>query len=184
VFRHSSYRRPGIWVSSILTAIVIPLFAACGNPSPGVAHVGASTTTTQATVSQAAPVANYTDALKYARCMRNHGELGFPDPNPDGTFSNVPAQSTSQFTRANKTCEHLLPNGGQPTQAEITAAEEAGLKTAQCLRTHGFPNLPNPKVVRAGIGGRVATLFPLKPSMGIDPNSPRFQAALKTCHGH
>jgi hypothetical protein len=55
-------------------------------------------------------------------------------------------------------------NGGQGTQASgsWTAA------FAKCMRAHGVPNFPDP----GGQGGQ------LGPGSGIDPNSPKFTAAV------
>jgi hypothetical protein len=48
------------------------------------------------------------------------------------------------------------------------------LKAAQCMRSHGVPNFPDPTESNGGqaIGFHVS---------GIDPNSPQFQAAQKAC---
>jgi hypothetical protein len=99
-------------------------------------------------------------------------------------FGNVPGQYTPQFTRASKACEPLLPDGGQPTQAQITSAGNAGLKIAQCMRTQGSPTFADPKVLPPiEPSGRVGFAFGFKPSMGIDTNSLRYQAAGKICEG-
>ena len=46
------------------------------------------------------------------------------------------------------------------------------LKFAQCMRSHGVPKFPDPKA-----GG----LLKLGSKSGVDPNTPAFQAAQKTC---
>jgi hypothetical protein len=54
--------------------------------------------------------------LKFARCMRSHGEPGFPDPTADG----LPATSlkdagisplSPQFQASAQACQHVLPAG-------------------------------------------------------------------------
>jgi hypothetical protein len=69
------------------------LAAACGGSAPsGVASVGSTTTSASAPSSAAGnsgspPSAATTKAmLVYAKCMRTHGELNFPDPKPGGGF--------------------------------------------------------------------------------------------------
>jgi hypothetical protein len=55
--------------------------------------------------------------LKFARCMRSHGEPNFPDPAANGQFTlptGMNAES-SQFQNAEKDCQSLMPNnpGGE-----------------------------------------------------------------------
>jgi hypothetical protein len=83
---------------------------------------------------------------------------------------------SSQFQTAQKVCAKLLPNGGVLSPAEVARMGERALKFSQCMRSHGVPDFPDPNIsgggVRLTIGGG--------PS-GIDPNSPQFKAAQKTC---
>jgi hypothetical protein len=164
--------------------------SACGggSASPGVASVGSTTTTTQAQSSAAAgnsgnTTANYRAALAYVNCMRSHGVPNFPDPSANGTLNvnfqtggkgGSPVSSginrnSPQYISADSTCRHLLP-GGVPTPAQNQQALTKGLKFAQCMRSHGVPNFPDPTtagVVRLGAG--------------VDPSSPQFQSARKVC---
>jgi hypothetical protein len=56
---------------------------------------------------------------------------------------------------------------------QITQADEVDyLKAVACIRTHGFPSVPDP----AFIGGSVHINVP-----SIDKNSPSFQRAVATC---
>jgi hypothetical protein len=74
-----------------------------------------------------------------------------------------------------KACQKLLPNGGPGNQTPEERAKfrDAALKFAQCMRSHGV-NIPDPQPGNGGIriGG---------PGSGVDPNSPTFQNAQKTC---
>jgi hypothetical protein len=128
-------------------------FAACGGASgPGVASVGSSTTTTS--LGAATPTTNsatyYVDAVKYSQCMRTHGVPSFPDPDGQGVIvleeQTHEALESPQGASANKACEHLLPNGGQPTAAQTQAELAEGVKYAQCMRTHGLPTFPDPTI--------------------------------------
>lgn len=119
--------------------------------------------------------------LAFAGCMRAHGLPGFPDPqistsgremqvkiSPGGLNPNSPA-----FAAATRACRHLLPNGGAPRAAGTGASvqEQAqGLKFADCLRSHGVPNFPDPE--RDGT-------FNL-PS-GLNPQAPQVQRAMQAC---
>jgi hypothetical protein len=53
--------------------------------------------------------------------------------------------------------------------------KEAALKNAQCMRDHGI-DFPDPQF---GEGGRITQK--ITRDSGIDPNSPKFKAAMKAC---
>ncbi len=160
------------------------LFAACGGTAgPGVASIGSTTTTTIAPGSaNPSPFAGinqeYDYSLSYAECMRTHGVPNFPDPikSSRGMQFNSKADSDSpQFSSANRTCEHLLPdNGGMPTAAQTATETTKLLKWAHCMRTHGLPNFADPKIISS------SRAFVIQLS-GANPKSPQFQAAQKAC---
>jgi hypothetical protein len=79
---------------------------------------------------------------------------------------------TAQFGTAMKACKHLLPGGGpgQMTRQQINNL----VKFAACMRTHGFPDYPDPVVQNGRVGEQ-----PL-PS-DIDTSSAQFEAAQQTC---
>jgi hypothetical protein len=52
---------------------------------------------------------------------------------------------------------------------------DTALAFAQCMRTHGEPNFPEP--VFQGHSAKIT----LHPGSGVDPNSPQFAAAYKAC---
>ena len=170
----------------VLVGLVVAA-TACGGGSamPGVANLGSSatTSTTVPTVAAAGDkAADYADAVAYAGCMRSHGVPDMPDPDSNGNFlvkggqvngvKGVVTNSAAAYQKADNACSHLLPNGGQMTPAEQQQAIAQALKFVQCMRTHGVPNMPDPKTSNGGIalGGR-----------GLDPRSPSFQAAQKAC---
>ncbi len=123
----------------------------------------------------------------YAHCMRGHGLPGLyvarapSSPNPGAVlmifhgFAIEGANLSSPgFQTAQNACQHLLPQGTPPTVAELHQQFISALKSARCMRFHGYPNWPDPQVMN----GRVGIGFP---SSGIDVNSPQFQSAAKTC---
>jgi hypothetical protein len=191
-------RRSRTWYGLVPLLIAVGLLAAaCGGgkaPASGVASVGKTTTTTGAASdpgggasSDGNSATNYKDAMAYSQCMRSHGVPSFPDPQPNGGFliqggkgpngsSGLDPQS-SQFQAAEKTCRHLEPNGGQisPQQKQQDLARL--LKFAQCMRSHGVSNFPDPTTSDGKIGLRIGG----SPGSGLDPNSPTFQAANKAC---
>ena len=162
--------------------------AACGGPpSAGVATLRSATTTTQTSSSQTAgsggsTTEKYKAALAYVDCMRSHGVSNFPDPSSDGRINvqfafggkdGAPASSgidrmSPQYISADQTCRHLLP-GGVPTPAQNQQALAKALKFAQCMRSHGVSNFPDP--TNAGVVRLI----------GVDQNSPQYLGAQKAC---
>ncbi len=63
---------------------------------------------------------------------------------------------------------------GSSNNGSSSSREAAGLKFADCMRSHGVPNFPDPGA--AGGGG-----IPIAAGSGINPRSPAFQAAQNAC---
>jgi hypothetical protein len=82
--------------------------------------------------------------------MRSHGVPGFPDPTTRAfKFALTPSSGNARspsFRSAVTACQHLLPDGGPPSEspARAQARIAAALAFARCLRSHGFPNFPDP----------------------------------------
>jgi hypothetical protein len=131
---------------------------------------------------------NFAQVLaKYAACMRSHGE-------PDTYIARAPSSpapgvtllvfhgfavngvdtSSPQFEPAMKACQRWLPHGTPPSAAEQHQAFVQGVKAARCMRTHSYPDWPDPQ---AGPGYNFQPL----PPPSIDTSSPQFQAAAKAC---
>jgi hypothetical protein len=84
--------------------------------------------------------------VKEARCMRSHGVPNFPDPKPGGP-SVVPNGINPQapaFKSAQKACARFLNGGGGGSAAGLASEKLALLSLAKCMRSHGFPNFPDP----------------------------------------
>jgi hypothetical protein len=123
----------------------------------------------------------------FAACMRGHGVLNFYLSNSAAASNSSTTLSimghyvtgvnpqTSQFSAAMKACKHLLPGGGphQMTQQQINNL----VKFAACMRSHGYPDYPDPVVQNGGVMEQ-----PL-PS-NIDTNSAQFQKAQQTCNSN
>ncbi len=165
------------------------LVASCGGPHKpqSVAHLGKNTptpTTVAATSSGAFPNLQqlYQQSLAYAGCMRTHGEPNYPDPvlvnNSHEKGVTTPGdvdQNSPQYKAANSACKHLLPNdGGGPTQAQVQQGMATLVKAAECMRSHGVPNFPDPTESHGG----KAIGFQMN---GVDPNTQQFRAAQKAC---
>jgi hypothetical protein len=160
-------------------AIALSLLAsACGGSAgTGVAQIGSTQTTTTSSSSASGSPSDRRGALvAFSACMRKHGVPNFPDPKAVGhgyglTIDNETANSP-QFKNAEQVCKKLLANGGTPTAQEQAEQLEEALKYAACIRSHGVPNFPDPKL---HAGGGI--------EMGEAPDSPQFKTAQKAC-GH
>jgi hypothetical protein len=194
--------RPLILTTLAVGALVLAA-AGCGGGggSPGIASVADSATTTSTSTSTTtqsgsadkAPsgptvgqgghfqigmrVGNAADGAKFSACMRKHGITNFPDPNGQGVITiqsgmgidpNSPA-----FRSARTACEKLLPNGGQPTPAQIAQEQKQMLALSACMRAHGVKDFPDP--TNGGLQIRV------HPGSDLDPNNPTFQKAQQAC---
>jgi hypothetical protein len=120
----------------------------------------------------------------YASCVRRHGvpdfyisRAGSTPPAPgsirEGASGWVVPPDPSPS--AQKACQHLLPRHNLPTAGELHQQFVQALKTARCMRSHGYPNWPDPTEQNGGVPNFIPA------SAGIDVNSRQFQAAAKTC---
>jgi hypothetical protein len=177
-------------LSVVVLASATLIAAGCGggSSSPGVAHLAGSSGTAGSGESSPESAASTRQKLvAYSRCMRTHGVPEFPEPNGEGGLlirSSVhnghvtgPNPKSAQFQAAQKSCAQLMPERKAPSPALQAKMQEGALKFSQCMRTHGVPNFPDPKF---GGGGQVSLQVKGGPD-GIDPNSPQFRAARKTC---
>lgn len=121
--------------------------------------------------------------VKFTACMRSHGVPNFPDPDGQGTITiTVSASlnpSSPAFQRGFAACRRLIPPGSEAghtlSQAQQQQMKARVLAFAACMRSHGVPNYPDPKFSTGGVSQG------LNAKRGIDPKSPIFQAAQKTC---
>ena len=172
------------WALASLCASV--LLIGCGRGSgAGVANLGSSRTTST-TSHTSSGGSSQSEALKYAACMRSHGEPSYPDPSSSGAIG-IQASSgvdpgSPQYKAAADACKPLLPSAGvTPAQQQQNYA--SALKYAACMRAHGEPNFPDPPapdsgngpVSQSNKGGSSAA------SNAVNPSSPQFIAANKAC---
>jgi hypothetical protein len=109
----------------IAAATLALLAAACGG--------GSSSTASSSTAAYRA------GALHYARCMRSHHVIDFPDPDSHGGFPNAgPKESDQVVNSAMRACAHLWH--GAVTPAKRT---EMVLYFARCMRAHGYTDTPD-----------------------------------------
>ena len=177
------------------------LAAGCGGAggSPGVASVASSgtTATTSTTTQSSAPAdkalggsgggqggqfqmamnVGTVDGAKFSACMRKHGITNFPDPSGSGVITIHSGMGidpgSPAFRSARTACEKLLPNGGQPTPAQIAQRQQQMLTFSSCMRAHGLKDFPDPS--NGGLRIQV------HPGSDLDPNNPTFQKAQQAC---
>jgi hypothetical protein len=153
--------------------------AACGGSNSGIGAVGQTTDT-----GNASPFA-------LSKCMRAHGVANFPDPTkgPGGEGLSISRSLGSSaltvagvtfngpaFQAAAKACKRYLPGGGGPPPPATPQQKQAALRNAQCMRTHGVPNFPDPTFpAHGGIAIRIGPQ--------VNPQSPAFQRAASACGG-
>jgi hypothetical protein len=183
-------------MSRILILIVLAglavTAAGCGSKpaAPGVAAIGTTTTTTDTTADGTAPTSGASKAnavQRYASCMRTHGVPKFPDPKAvSGGMSLTIGPGTGvdprspQFQAAEKSCRKFMPGGGKaPSPAQQAKELAKMLKFSACMRAHGLPDFPDPKVSSGG--GLELSIGGGKKGTGINPRSPVFQAAQNAC---
>jgi len=177
-------------VAVIATAALALLAAACAGGSPSSAGSGGSRSAAGST-SSPSPVG-------FSRCMRSHGVPNFPDPtSSDAVIKADPQQlgvSNAQLQAAQQACQQLIPNTGSTVEQQqelhcVTAGDcsqavvqqwMSGLRTlAQCLRTHGEPNWPDPIISSQGRNQGLPHF--LYEQAGIDHHSPQVLAKVDEC---
>jgi len=156
-FRRAGFAAALSAATALLMAAFVPAAQADGGGGGAFKVVGAS----------------YSQELKFASCMRSHGEPSFPDPSSNGVFSLNGIDSNSpQYQSAQRACEHFLPKAHPMSPTEQAKLLQKALTFSKCMRSHGVPSFPDPTSNGGGVG------FSLR---GVDPNSPQFQRAQTAC---
>jgi hypothetical protein len=114
--------------------------------------------------------------------MRSHGVTNFPDPASTGEIpkpavvSALEAVGKSLGAAAQHACNHLVPAGGlsgQPVHTITPKDRQDYLEAAACMRSHGFPDFPDPTFTSTD------AQVNLPPS--INQNSSQFTSAATIC---
>ena len=83
--------------------------------------------------------------------------------------------SSTVFLAAQNHCRYLLPNGGSgPSQTQVQQIMSGMLKFAQCMRSHGVSNWPDPVI---DAGGNPEFYLDGK----INQNSPQIKSKIHEC---
>lgn len=83
--------------------------------------------------------------------MRSHGVTNFPDPTNNGGVSYHGSTSSPAFDSAQTVCSSLephkvAPSSGPETSQQATQDHTQLTRWAICMRHHGYPQLPDPKL--------------------------------------
>jgi hypothetical protein len=162
---------------AVLAATASLVVAGCGSD----AETPASKSSSQGG-RQGIDAASKKAMLQFAQCMRDHG-VNMPDPTFDSNGGGQVVMrgdknaDPEKMQTAEKACQkyqdQVKPPSVSPDQEK--KMKEAALKNAQCMRDHGI-DFPDPQF---GEGGRMTQK--IGPGSGIDPNSQKFQDAMKAC---
>ena len=163
-------RRAGLLAAALAVTGVLVAGCSGGAAGPGVAGVSSAS----ASASPSATVSGEAEALEYAACMRSHGVPNFPDPTVQNgsvgfsiTAGDGVDQNSPHYQSARQACSSLR-GGGTANSGSGNLAKE--LKFAQCMRSHGVPDFPDPNK-NGGFSG----------TSSVNPSSPTFQNAQSTC---
>ena len=163
---------------AVLATLAVAASGCGGGSSPSVASLGpttSTTTTSSAPSGEPAPAKpSATAFVAFVHCLQQHGIQAQLGPQGRGVGISGGDPSSPQFQAAQKACQKLLPGGGPPTLTPAQRAQELKelLALAKCMRTHGFPNFPDPDSQGA---------FDFSTSGNFDPRSTQFQSAMSAC---
>jgi hypothetical protein len=117
------------------------------------------------------------DGAKFSACMRKQGITNFPDPDGQGVIKMHSGMGidpgSPAFRSARTVCDKLLPNGGQPTPAQIAQQQQKLLAFSACMRAHGLKDFPDP----SNGGLRIQS----SPGSDLQPSNPTFRKAQQAC---
>jgi hypothetical protein len=139
------------WRSAARIAAVVTVAAGLATSvtacSGGASRAGVASAASS--VSHSAPAS----PVAFSRCMRSHGVSNFPDPDSSATIPKVGPQqlgiSSSQFQRAQSACANLL----EPAEAQVQQTLSGMFDFAQCMRSHGVHDWPDPSTDSDGQQG-------------------------------
>jgi hypothetical protein len=140
--------------AAVAAAALALMAAACAGSGSSAGSNGAANTGMSATSAS---------GVAYSACMRSHGVPNYPDPDSSGQLPKPDAHhlgvSNTQLQAAQQACQHLLPitgraiNAGSVQQcmmaddcprALVQEVQTEERSFAECMRSHGVPNWPDP----------------------------------------
>lgn len=179
----AGYEGGGMRVKAGLVAGLLLMvgLTGCGSSNDGddsgVASVNGSGKPSSSSSAGADTKSDQQKVLEYAKCMRENGIPDFQDPEfKDGVPRMMLPEGVDMNTakKASEACKQYMPSGGDKKAAEDPEVTGQLKKFAQCMRTNGVSNFPDPQ---AGGGGMVVG----EGEEGLRPEDPKFKAAQQAC---
>lgn len=157
--------------AAVITVMAAALLAAACGGSPSSTGSGGSPNAGGSATSQ---------LVAYTQCMRSHGVPDYPGPTSGGQMPKITSGQQvgvrdSRLTAAQGACQDLWPYQA-PTQAQQRQQLTDDVKFAQCMRSHGLPNFPDP----TNSDGHVEFVISVSRD-GFDPHSPQILAKAHEC---
>jgi hypothetical protein len=177
-------RRKPVLVAAAVIGLALAAAACGGGPAKaGVASLGTTTTAVPTSAAATGGSSPGGALVEYARCMRSHGVLSFPEPGSlaapgairafKGQVSQSVASlaSSPKFQAAQRACAKYY--GPPPTSPPQVSPQEIQklLAVSRCMRAHGVPDFPDPNPITGD----------MTPPAGISRTSPTVLAALQAC---
>ena len=180
--RRTQAFRPARLLTAAGVLAAAATIAACGSSSSA-----GSSAPTGSGPSTGSGSSSTSSALAFSKCMRANGVPNFPDLSNNGIRIEASGQTISvngvsvnapAYAAARRKCEKYMPHAsGTTTPAESAQEHKDALQFARCMRSHGVPNFPDPKVISSSDGNQTVYL------PGLSPYAPAFQTAANACGG-
>lgn len=154
--------RAGVAAAMLMGAVT--LVAACGGGSGGSSASGSGSGSSGSSQNNPA---------KFAQCMRSQGVPSFPDPTSNGQFALRVTKggsldpNSATFQSAVQACRKY--DSGFGSSGNGSGAGGNQLQFANCMRSHGVSNFPDPQ----SNGGLIVN--------GNVRSNPHFQSAQQAC---
>lgn len=138
-------------LAALALIVMIVSISACGSRAPdstggstGTSTQSSTGTDSASTIGSATSSASKREkGVKFAECMRGNGVSDFPDPNANGEFIYGVSVTPAVFTKAVDACKALQPPGSLSGQRS-PKQQSLALKFAECVRSNGVPDFPDP----------------------------------------
>lgn len=179
-------------ITAAAVVVAVAMITACGSSSPtGSSSPGNSTSLTVSSSQGVSGSGSTSSTLAFSRCMRANGVPNFPDlnssaeriqagrgPNGQTLAINGVSVDAPAYEAARKACRKDTPHI-DATPAQTAEFQKKALKFAECMRSHGIKNYPDPKITIGPGGGQGVNLS----GYGLNFSSPAFQSAANACGG-
>lgn len=161
-------KRSRATITYLVIGVAGLLLAACGSPA-------ATNPPTNGGSTSAGSSSSLTQAVAYSQCIRAHGVPDFPDPvqTPGGHYGYRTRgidPNSAALQGALLACSNLPSPWTSTGQQLSPAQQQEWLNWAQCIRTHGESDFPDPTFSGSEVH-----------DSGVALRSPQLQSAMDSC---